>query len=200
MLQPVPRPRTLLDGGPSSFADLPVQLLEESGPLPVDVEDRSAQRGSGGMVPSVFLPEKLLDSGPPGLHFFCIDDSDVACKLLEHSIRRHCKEPKVTVGTFRSKVAEFVPRAMCESANICVIDQHLDYSPTEQYLGTDLIKALLASGFDGLLCIRSANVATYDVQLYRASGAHYWVGKEVPMRETLECIIREYVRRFRSEG
>ena len=62
--------------------------------------------------------------------------------------------------------ANLFVKAAASSAHIAILDQHLEYGGESNILGSDLMRALVATGFRGLLCMRSGNVAAEDQQLY----------------------------------
>lgn len=49
------------------------------------------------------------------------------------------------------------------------------------YYGTDLLRQLLAHGYRGLACIRSANDSADDRARYAACGAHCTIGPGAPL-------------------
>ena len=61
----------------------------------------------------------------------------------------------------------------------------------------DLVGQLLDGGFDGLICMRSGNVAEQDIAKYKAAGAHCAFGKDVSMKQMIEEVMLQYVRRDR---
>ena len=78
------------------------------------------------------------------------------------------------------------------NADIAILDQNLEYASVT-VLGTDIIAALVADGFKGLLCIRSANGAEEDVQQYLQSGAHCFLDKAMSPKATVQTIVAAYV-------
>eukprot|EP00667_Euglena_gracilis_P003291 EG_transcript_3301 len=115
---------------------------------------------------------------PAGLCFCCIDDSPAAQRLLAHHIQRSF--PAVTVhcfGASEADVAGFLATALAE-ADIVILDQHLECKDEMKY-GTNLVQQLVAAGYGGLVCIRSANDSPEDRAYYAACGAHCVLGKDV---------------------
>eukprot|EP00668_Euglena_longa_P019952 GGOE01024798.1.p1 GENE.GGOE01024798.1~~GGOE01024798.1.p1 ORF type:complete len:675 (-),score=155.14 GGOE01024798.1:191-2107(-) len=127
-------------------------------------------------------PREDLDQVPFGLHIVCLDDSQVARKLLAHSLRTHIKGAVVAVyGASEDEVDSFVEAAIC-GADVVVLDQNVTFGTTT-VLGTNVVHRLLGRGFVGCICIRSANSSVDDQALYFASGAHCVLGKDLPPSE-----------------
>ena len=134
---------------------------------------------------------------PPGLSIMCLDDSAVARESLGAIIPQ--KVPTAAVVTFgrdAEDAARFQPAALA-GADIVILDQNVDI-PGRELLGTDVARELLADGYRGFLCIRSANDMEQDRELTRQSGAHWHVGKEVPIPRMVEMLRAEY-HRFLSD-
>ena len=136
---------------------------------------------------------------PPGLRFHCLDDSGVARRLVVHQVMRHASPGSVRVfGETPDEVLQFVPACMEEPTDVVIIDQNLEYD-NGTYLGTDLLEQLVAQGFEGLLCVRSANCSEEDVQLYVRKGAHCILGKDMLGNEMVEAIARAYIMKCESQ-
>ena len=104
---------------------------------------------------------------PAGLKMCCIDDSGVARRLVTSQFLRFFPGSEAQAfGRSREDVPAFV-EAVLSGADVVVLDQNLEWSREEVVLGTDLLQELLAKGFQGLLCMRSANSAEADVKFYR---------------------------------
>ena len=104
---------------------------------------------------------------PAGLKMCCIDDSGVARRLMTSQFLRYFPGSEAQAfGRSREDVPAFV-EAVLSGADVVVLDQNLEWSREEVVLGTDLLQELLAKGFQGLLCMRSANSAEADVKFYR---------------------------------
>eukprot|EP00667_Euglena_gracilis_P011398 EG_transcript_11641 len=135
----------------------------------------------------------LLDAFPRQLTFYIIDDSVAARRLLATSITRTAAPAAVhCFGVGPQDVHQFVGAA-CLDGDIVICDQHLDYGE-QHYLGSELIRSLKDRGFQGLICIRSADMEEQDQELYRACGAHCVFGKEELCREVVERIKAAYVQ------
>jgi DNA-binding NarL/FixJ family response regulator len=138
----------------------------------------------------------LSSAFPPGLRFCCIDDSLSSLRLLEFHIRRWCQPSEVhTFGSHEADVEVFLSQAS-RNADIVILDQHLLYS--HEHLGTDLVRKLLARGYGGMVCIRSADDSAEDVALYARSGAHCSFGKDLLGQEVMEQLKAIYVQLRRS--
>ena len=77
--------------------------------------------------------------------------------------------------------------------DIIIVDQHVDF-PGHRLRGTSIVAELMAQGYAGFACIRSGDAEEADVAKSKASGAHWHVGKEVPIRTMLQELGREYHR------
>ena len=135
-------------------------------------------------------------SVPVGLNVCCIDDNAVARRFMSAQLLTRLPDCTSHVfGETRGDVAAFRQAAL-EEADIAVLDQNLEYEG-ETVLGTTIMGELLAAGFQGLLCIRSANTSPPDVDLYERSGAHCVIDKTVPARKMIQQIVTKY-KDFRS--
>eukprot|EP00669_Euglena_mutabilis_P003653 TRINITY_DN14664_c0_g1_i1.p1 TRINITY_DN14664_c0_g1~~TRINITY_DN14664_c0_g1_i1.p1 ORF type:complete len:457 (+),score=94.21 TRINITY_DN14664_c0_g1_i1:82-1371(+) len=115
---------------------------------------------------------------PPRLRFCVLDDSPSSLKLVTHQIQSELPDAIVkTFGAFETDVDLFTAMAV-ESADVVIVDQHLDYRG-KSYLGTTLVRRLRLLGYQGLICIRSADDSPVDQAQYAQSGAHYFVSKNV---------------------
>eukprot|EP00668_Euglena_longa_P010730 GGOE01013007.1.p1 GENE.GGOE01013007.1~~GGOE01013007.1.p1 ORF type:complete len:560 (-),score=116.12 GGOE01013007.1:676-2355(-) len=143
-------------------------------------------------VVDVSEPVSPITLFPAGLSFVVMDDSLCAQRLLEFHIRRSCNPGEVRCfGADEGDVVLFLQAAQCR-ADIVITDQHLEYSQT--YLGTDLVRQLVANGFPGLLCIRSGDDSAEDRAKYAESGAHCSFAKDVPGAQLMEELKRAYVQ------
>eukprot|EP00667_Euglena_gracilis_P011430 EG_transcript_11683 len=134
---------------------------------------------------------------PQGLTIFCLEDSDVARRLLLHALGQGMAGCAVKVfGRTAEEVAQFMAEAVL--AHILIMDQHLDYGQ-EAFLGTDLIRTLRSTGYDGFICMRSANVAREDRALYEESGVHCVVGKEVRAQRFVTTLKSAYMDHIKKE-
>ena len=135
-------------------------------------------------------------SVPVGLNVCCIDDNAVARRFMSAQLLTRLPDCTSHVfGETRGDVAAFRQAAL-EEADIAVLDQNLEYEG-ETVLGTTIMGELLAAGFQGLLCIRSANTSAPDVDLYERSGAHCVIDKTVPAGKMIQQIVTKY-KDFRS--
>jgi hypothetical protein len=131
---------------------------------------------------------------PAGLKMCCIDDSGVARRLVTSQFLRFFPGSEAQAfGRSREDVPAFV-EAVLSGADVVVLDQNLEWSREEVVLGTDLLQELLAKGFQGLLCMRSANSAEADVKFYRRCGAHCVINKDCAPKQFVQKISKEYHR------
>eukprot|EP00667_Euglena_gracilis_P003783 EG_transcript_3794 len=153
--------------------------------VPLDREEALVEANSP-LLPAVQF------AAPQGLCFCCIDDSVAAQRLLTLHIQRAF--PAATVHCFGASdpdIERFLSLALAE-ANVVILDQHLDSESAGTHYGTDLVQQLLAAGYSGLACIRSANDSPEDRARYTASGAHCTVGKDVSGARMVEQLAAAY--------
>ena len=128
---------------------------------------------------------------PDGLTFCCIDDSVVARMIVTNHLEGGC--PGCTVrqyGERHEDVPAFV-QAVLAGADVAILDQNLSYG-THNILGTELVVQLVAAGYPGLLCIRSANSSEDDLALYWAAGARCFIDKDLGPQEMVQRIAEAY--------
>lgn len=122
---------------------------------------------------------------PAGTQIVCIDDSQISVQLLSHQLTRWATSIGIqTYGASAAEVPLFVRDALTR-ATIAICDQHMDF-PQRPHLGTDLVRQLRDSGFQGLLVIRSAGPSQLDTAFFLASGADLVLPKELPGREVVQ--------------
>jgi len=127
------------------------------------------------------------------LRFCVLDDSAIARRLLVQSLTTTVQPQAVKAyGATPEEVHDFRREALL-SADVLIVDQYLDYDGA-CFLGTTVIRQLLADGFPGLIVIRSANVSRKDQLAYFSHGAHCVIGKDVPPKELLDMISEAYVQ------
>ena len=88
---------------------------------------------------------------------------------------------------------QFVSLSM--DVDVVIIDQNLEYT-TGDYLGTDVLVKLLEEGFEGLLCVRSANCSETDAQFYISKGAHCVLAKDMLGEQMIQELARAHFLRF----
>jgi len=127
------------------------------------------------------------------LRFFVLDDSAIARRLLVQTLTTTVQPQSVKAyGATPEEVHDFRLEAL-QNADVLIVDQYLDYDGA-CFLGTTVIRQLLAEGFAGLVAIRSANVSRKDQLAYFSHGAHCVIGKDVPPKEMLDMIGAAYVQ------
>ena len=132
---------------------------------------------------------------PPNLHVVCIDDSPIARKALEGVLPQEI--PGSVVQVFGKTLAD-VPlfkRAVAEQCDIAIVDQNLSF-PGAEVKGTDVIKEILAAGYGGLACVRSANCTDADQREYLECGAHCAIDKDMRWREMVQLLANAYANRM----
>ena len=128
---------------------------------------------------------------PTGLTFCCIDDNAIARLLVTSAIEKGF--PQSTVWQYGERledVADFT-EAVAAGADVAILDQNLEFE-SQTVLGSDLVSELIANGYPGLLCIRSANGSESDQALYRASGAHCFLDKGLAPAEMVQRVTSAY--------
>jgi CheY-like chemotaxis protein/signal transduction histidine kinase len=127
------------------------------------------------------------------LRFFVLDDSAIARRLLVQTLTTTVQPQSVKAyGATPEEVHDFRLEAL-QNADVLIVDQYLDYDGA-CFLGTTVIRQLLADGFPGLIAIRSANGSRKDQLAYFSHGAHCVIGKDVPPKELLDMISEAYVQ------
>eukprot|EP00667_Euglena_gracilis_P003097 EG_transcript_3106 len=136
---------------------------------------------------------------PTGLKIYCLDDSPIARRLVAHAFQQHA--PTATVHAFGAEVSDverFVQEAG-QSADIVVLDCYLEYD-SMTYFGTDVLKQLFDAGYQGLVCMRSANVSAANEQDFLRQGAHCAIGKDVPPSALVACVRDAYLSLQQSQS
>jgi len=127
------------------------------------------------------------------LRFFVLDDSAIARRLLVQTLTTTVQPQSVKAyGATPEEVHEFRREAL-QNTDVLIVDQYLDYNGS-CFLGTTVIRNLLAEGFAGLIAIRSANVSRKDQLAYFSHGAHCVIGKDVPPKELVDMISAAYLQ------
>ena len=138
-------------------------------------------------------PSRDLSAFPPNRKICCIDDSGTARRLLHHNLITWAETNNVKVfGQEVSEVDLFVSEVLA-GAHIAILDQHLEYGGNNNVLGTDIARRLVAQGYSGLMCIRSANMASEDQEQYAEAGAHCWFGKDMIMKDMVKALKAAYL-------
>ena len=130
---------------------------------------------------------------PPNVHILCMDDSPIARRALESILPKEIPGSVVQVfGETLADVAEF-KRAVVEQCDIAIVDQNLTF-PGAEVKGTSVIKEILAAGYGGLACVRSANCTDADQREYLESGAHCAIDKDARWREMVQLLAKAYAK------
>ena len=148
------------------------------------------------VVPPEASPQQSVPAAsvPPDLHICCIDDSPSMRRLLESGLGPRMGTSNVHVfGKDEDEVPEFMAKVL-QDGDIAILDQHLECGSDANILGTDLVGQLLKKGFRGLICMRSGNNASEDLDNYLAAGAHCAFRKDQPLSQVAEAMKREYLR------
>ena len=136
-----------------------------------------------------------LQAWPKDLKIYCIDDSAPARRLLFHNLTTWAATSNVrTYGQNECEAVRFIEDTV-NDADIAILDQHLEYGGEANILGTDLVAELVARRFEGLICMRSANVADEDVRAYKTAGAHCVFGKDILMKDMVQQMKQDYLQR-----
>ena len=85
---------------------------------------------------------------------------------------------------------------VAEQCDIAIVDQNLSF-PGAEVKGTDLIKEILAAGYGGLACVRSANCTDADQREYLECGAHCTIDKDMRWREMAQLLANAYANHVR---
>ena len=144
--------------------------------------------------------EADMPSWPEDVHIYCIDDSAPARRLLYHNLTtraqtRHAR----TYGKDAGDVTRFMADTLQDGA-IAILDQNLEFGGDHNLLGTDLVAELIERGFQGLICIRSANATDEDARMYKEAGAHCVFGKDTPVSQVILQMKRAFSHLNIMEG
>ena len=132
---------------------------------------------------------------PLALRVCCIDDAPLARKMLGNLFEKNLGPDSVrTYGASQDECSTFLSSAL-SWATAVIVDQNLDF-PTGTVFSTDLVTALHDRNFTGFICMRSANNDTKDVALYKASGVHCVLPKDLRMKE----FFRQFSAGLRTHG
>eukprot|EP00667_Euglena_gracilis_P007148 EG_transcript_7213 len=127
----------------------------------------TVQRGT--RAASIVLSTATAKSEFGSLRILCLDDSEVARRLLAYTLERHFPSCSVEVfGGSAQDVQKFMAAAV-DRADIVLVDNHLVYDDV-QFVGTQLLRQLFSNGFAGFACVQSANMSPEDQAEYAASG------------------------------
>eukprot|EP00668_Euglena_longa_P037489 GGOE01048267.1.p1 GENE.GGOE01048267.1~~GGOE01048267.1.p1 ORF type:complete len:365 (+),score=61.00 GGOE01048267.1:247-1341(+) len=136
---------------------------------------------------------------PPGLVVVCMDDSEVARRLLVHTLSKQLPQSRVTAF---GEEEEDVERFMCAAiagAHVVILDQHLTFGQTT-ILGTAVIERLLACSYRGFIAIRSADSSPEDEMKYLESGVHLMLSKDLRPVELVTLLAKGYFRFLHRES
>ena len=148
---------------------------------------------------SVVKPLEATDAGaaqaarpfPSGLTILGLDDSGIARVTLETNLQSVVPNGTVSMyGKDLDEVEEF-KRTALGRGDILILDENV-HLPGAELQGSAILKELLEQGYDGFACIRSGNSDPSAVALSAQSGAHWHVGKEVPIPQMLRELQARY--------
>jgi hypothetical protein len=144
--------------------------------------------------------EADMPSWPEDLHIYCIDDSASARRLLYHNLTTRAQTRHVyTYGKDAGDATRFITDTLQDGA-IAILDQNLEFGSNHNVLGTDLVAELIKCGFQGLICIRSANATDEDARMYKEAGAHCVFAKDTPMSQVIPQMKRAFSHLNIMEG
>eukprot|EP00667_Euglena_gracilis_P006950 EG_transcript_7019 len=142
--------------------------LQQAGDVVILRATLMVQRG---VLDTVRLFGPSFDADLQDLRVLCLDDSEVARRLLQHTLSLHFPSCTVEVfGNDSQEVRDFMVAAL-DRGDVILIDNHLVYEDG-QFFGPQILTDLFRSGFSGFACVRSANMSPEDQAEYFASGAH----------------------------
>eukprot|EP00668_Euglena_longa_P027935 GGOE01034992.1.p1 GENE.GGOE01034992.1~~GGOE01034992.1.p1 ORF type:complete len:683 (-),score=239.65 GGOE01034992.1:312-2279(-) len=164
--------------------------------LEVDLDDGAEAQAVSATTSAPLVPSSVA-SFPPGLRIICLDDSEIARRVLIHGFATHA--PQTICQAYGATVDELVDfqSAALSRANIVVLDQHLDYHHVIIY-GTDIAQCLRQAGYGGFICVRSANATDEDELLYLRCGADCTIGKDIPLRDMVRALELAYEKHMQA--
>ena len=126
-----------------------------------------------------------------GLHIIALEDSGIPRKSLLVNLENAIPDATIAMyGKDIDEVEEFRQAAL-DKADIVILDQNIDV-PGNHLEGSAILNELIGAGYDGFACIQSGNSALADQALSLRSGAHWHVGKGVPMPEMIRLLKEEF--------
>jgi len=143
----------------------------------------------------------------PGCLLVCADD-DKGPRLLYKGLAKMlgATDYMILGSTYEEAdgLVEIVLKAAQDKGDcnmVCIFDQNMDTYPEGRVLGTDTIKKLRASGFGGLLFIRSANDDTASRLMYKNAGADSTLSKSnTPMADLAKEVLGVYMQFLRVQS
>eukprot|EP00668_Euglena_longa_P019884 GGOE01024700.1.p1 GENE.GGOE01024700.1~~GGOE01024700.1.p1 ORF type:complete len:667 (-),score=195.69 GGOE01024700.1:238-2157(-) len=169
--------------------------LQQEGDVVLLQATLTVQRGNRVETPSV--SNLKPDADLCDLRILCLDDSEVARRLLLHTLSRELSSCTVEVFGSNAQEVEFFLEAALDRGDMIILDNHLVYEDA-QFLGPELLRQLAHRGFSGFACVRSANMSPEDQAQYVASGAHYCIGKDIRPQEMVAALRTAYQEFRRS--
>jgi len=141
---------------------------------------------------------------PPGMIYICADDDFAARAAYKGMLRMPEMNADMTnsviLGKTRAEADQLkdhvlsVAKHYPEEQIICIFDQNMDHYKEGPVLGTDVIESIRATGFKGLMFIRSANDDFESVNMYRRSGATASLSKSFTLEELTSALRIQYQR------
>ena len=173
--------------------DMAVALWQEDETVVFSARTAGSVATSPQNSPAATVPENVVF--PRGLRIACIDDSSIARQSLSRMLTAKFPDSVVTVYGETVDSVETFKDTLLNGCDIAVLDQNLDIPGAgDELLGTDVLKAVVALGYDGLAFVRSGNVSAADAQLYYESGAHGVCDKAMPLKQLADELAKEYAR------
>ena len=137
-----------------------------------------------------------------GIVLICADD-DAPVRLVYRGLARRLesvqggvKECKILGATYKeaSSLVSTVLGASQEHGDenvICVFDLHMEnYDGQGEVLGSDVVRELRSSGFDGLAIIRTANEDDISKNMCHQAGADAVLNKRMSCGEVADAIMK----------
>jgi DNA-binding NarL/FixJ family response regulator len=126
----------------------------------------------------------------------CADDDPVPrlqCKGLAKKL--NAQKNLMVLGKTYAEIAglaETVLRVAEQHGDenvVCIFDQNMDNYKEGEALGTDVIRAVRAAGFVGLMFIRSANDDPESARFYRRAGANGVLSKTATVQDVANDLV-----------
>lgn len=139
--------------------EVPVQI----GPKAprTELQDRNAPyESSTSDVDVSYTSSTTAETLPPGLVFAVLDDSSMIRSTMLLTLKRDflASDKSIVVGATPEEAASFASRAKSINADICIVDENLDYDVAgSSMVGTKIVEELRSIGYGGVIVLYSAN-------------------------------------------
>jgi len=118
------------------------------------------QESSTSDVDTSYPPNSNKETLPPGLVFAVLDDSSMIRSTMALTLKRDflASDKSIVTGATPEEASTFAARAKAINADICIVDENLDYDVAgASMVGTKIVEELRSIGYTGVIVLYSAN-------------------------------------------